>query len=141
MQYHQNEYEEAKYTLSEAQKVCAALSEESQQSGTYEAITLNLGHCYRKLMDFDKAIQLYEKCSIINPKCPQAYIALGYTYHLKFEVTTALKYYHKAHFLKNEDNLVEELIKTAMEDINNKNMYTMEETFLPDHLVSNGSVC
>jgi hypothetical protein len=69
-------------------------------------------------------------CNRINPKSVQTYVALGYTYHLKFELMKALEYYHKAHFLKSEDLLVEELISKAMEDITNTEINPLHNTFL-----------
>lgn len=54
--------------------------------------------------EFDDAIQLYEKCLTINPKNPSTFLALGFTYHLKCEFRSALNCYHKANFLKNDDN-------------------------------------
>jgi len=41
----------------------------------------------------------------------------------------ALQYYHKAHFLKNEDSLIEELISKAMEDICNFEVHPISTTF------------
>ena len=41
----------------------------------------------------------------------------------------ALEYYHKAHFLKSEDLLVEELIGKAMEDITNTELNPLNSTF------------
>ena len=42
----------------------------------------------------------------------------------------ALEYYHKAHFLKSEDLLTEELIGKAMEDITNTDVNPTEHYFL-----------
>lgn len=78
---------------------------------------------------FDKAIDAYERCTRINPKSAQTYLALGYTYHLQFDLMKALEFYHKAHFLKSEDLLVEELIGKAMEDITNTDMNPLQGTF------------
>lgn len=78
---------------------------------------------------FDKAIEVYERCNRINPKSAQTYLALGYTYHLIFDLMKALEYYHKAHFLKSEDLLVEELISKAMEDITNTEINPLNGTF------------
>jgi hypothetical protein len=35
---------------------------------------------------------------------------MGLTHHLTFDLMQALKFYHKAHFLKAEDSMIEELI-------------------------------
>lgn len=78
---------------------------------------------------FDQAIEIYERCNRINPKSAQTFLALGYSYHLKFDLMKALEYYHKAHFLKSEDLLIEELISKAMEDITNTELSPLNSTF------------
>jgi tetratricopeptide (TPR) repeat protein len=78
----------------------------------------------------DEAIATYERCLTINPKNAQTFLSLGYTYHLKFDLQQALHYYHKAHFLKNDDNLIEELVNAAMDDINNTQIFPLETTYL-----------
>lgn len=64
--------------------------------------------------EWDDAIANYERCLSINPKNPLTFVSLGYTYHLKFDLQQALHYYHKANFLKNDDNFIEELVNSAM---------------------------
>jgi anaphase-promoting complex subunit 6 len=66
----------------------------------------------------DSAVVLYEKCLTINPKNAATYTALGFAHHLKGEFRTALNYYHKAHFLRHEDPMTEELIQRALHDVN-----------------------
>ena len=44
----------------------------------------------------------------------------------------ALEYYHKAHFLKSEDLLVEELIGKAMEDLTNTDVNPLQKTFFAE---------
>lgn len=61
---------------------------------------------------------LYEKCLTINPKNASTYTSLGFAHHLKGEFRIALNCYHKAHFLKHEDQLTEELIQRALHDVN-----------------------
>ena len=61
---------------------------------------------------------LYEKCLTINPKNASTYTSLGFAHHLKGEFRTALNCYHKAHFLRHEDQLTEELIQRALHDVN-----------------------
>ena len=91
---------------------------------------LNSAHCHRKLKQMDAAIQAYEKCLTINPKSSQTLTALGFTYHLMFDLKKALHYYHKAHFLNNEDHLIRQLVSKAMEDINNTALCPIETTYL-----------
>ena len=61
---------------------------------------------------------MYEKCLTINPKNEATYTALGFAHHLRGEFRTALNYYHKAHFLRHDDPLTDELIQRALHDVN-----------------------
>ena len=74
-------------------------------------------HLYQ-FRDLDSAVLLYEKCLTINPKNASTYTALGFAHHMRGEFRTALNYYHKAHFLRHEDPLTEELIQRALHDVN-----------------------
>ena len=91
---------------------------------------LNLAHCHRKLKQMDEAIAAYERCLTINPKSCQTLMALGFTYHLKFDLKKALHFYHKAHFLQNENSLIRQLISRAIDDINNPQLCAIETTYL-----------
>lgn len=91
---------------------------------------LNSAHCHRKLKEMDAAIQAYEKCLTINPKSSQTLMSLGYTFHLMFDLKKALHYYHKAHFLNNDDSLIRLLVSKAIEDINNAALCPIETTYL-----------
>jgi hypothetical protein len=57
-------------------------------------------------------------------------LSLGYTYHLMFDLKKALHFYHKAHFLNNEDSLIRSLVSKAIEDINDTKLCPIESTYL-----------
>lgn len=57
-------------------------------------------------------------------------MSLGFTYHLMFDLQKALQYYHKAHFLNNEDSLIRSLVSKAITDINNAALCPIEATYL-----------
>ena len=124
--YKQHSYEKAQEYLAKALSLC----HDSTNSTTYETIMLNSAHCHRKLKEMDSAIQAYEKCLTINPKSSQTLMSLGFTYHLLFDLKKALHYYHKAHFLNNEDNLIRSLVSKAINDINNAALCPIETTYL-----------
>ena len=107
-----------------------SLCHESINSTTFETILINSAHCHRKLKELDEAIQLYEKCLTINPKSSQTLMSLGFAYHLRFDLKKALHYYHKAHFLNNEDSLIRHLVARAIDDINNTQMNPLSTTYL-----------
>jgi len=124
--YKQNNFEKAQEYLAKALSLC----HDSTNSTTFETIMLNTAHCYRKLKQMDSAIAAYERCLTINPKSSQTLVSLGFTYHLQFDMKKALHYYHKAHFLNNDDNLVRQLVNRAIMDINNKALSPIEQTYL-----------
>jgi anaphase-promoting complex subunit 6 len=130
--FHRESYNEAQQYLTFALSCCASDSVISANSNIYETILLNLAHCQRKMKDFTAAIQTYEKCLTINPKCAETYVALGYTHHLRFDLKTALDYYHKAHFLKNNDATIDMLVESAMKDINETETFPLEHTYLKE---------
>ena len=72
---------------------------------------------------------MYTQCARINPRSAQAYLAIGFTYHLRFDLIQALKYYHKAHFLRSEDSLIEELINKAIEHTPQTENHPIETTY------------
>ena len=47
-----------------------------------------------------------------------------------FDLKKALHFYHKAHFLNNEDSLIRELVAKAIEDINDTRLCPIESTYL-----------
>jgi tetratricopeptide (TPR) repeat protein len=68
--------------------------------------------------DYTSAISLYQQCLSINSRAPGTLAALGFAFHQTGKIKEALEYYHKAHFLNNEDAMVEKLVQKALEDIN-----------------------
>ena len=60
--------------------------------------------------DFKAAISLYEQCLTINPNQASTLSALGFSHHQIGEMKEALDYYHKAHFINNDDAMVEQLV-------------------------------
>ena len=47
-----------------------------------------------------------------------------------FDLQKALHYYHKAHFLNHEDNLIRSLVAKAIDDINDTKLNSIERTYL-----------
>jgi len=57
--------------------------------------------------DFKSAIDLYQQCLTLNPGEAQTFAALGFAHHQLGEIKEALNYYHKAHFINNDDAMIE----------------------------------
>lgn len=69
--------------------------EKSQERDLIGAASLNLGHCYRKMGDFDKAINCYEDALSYSTRTAEALASIGFSYHLKGERDEAILYYHR----------------------------------------------
>mmetsp|Transcript_21739 Transcript_21739/g.19259 ORF Transcript_21739/g.19259 Transcript_21739/m.19259 type:complete len:162 (+) Transcript_21739:3-488(+) len=120
--YKEKKYKEARELFEIAHNLC-----HDQNCKTYETILLNLGHCYRKMKNFDKAIEYYEECLSINNKNPSTYFAVGYAYHLKKDFRQAMNCYNKANFLKSDDAFIKTLIQKVLEDLQTMPLEHYEE--------------
>jgi anaphase-promoting complex subunit 6 len=57
------------------------------------AASLNLGHCYRKMGDYRRAIETYERALSYEAKKSEVLASIGFTYHLSGEIENAIRYY------------------------------------------------
>jgi len=69
------------------------------------------------MRDFKRAIEIYDQCLKIYQCQPQTLIAIGYCHHQIGETSEAIDFYHRAHFLKKEDLMLEQLVHRALEDV------------------------
>lgn len=63
----------------------------------------------------------------INPNQASTLSALGFSHHQIGEMKEALDYYHKAHFINNDDAMVELLVQRALDDIHD---FNFEDVYL-----------
>jgi len=110
-------YKQANYSLARESLATALSLCKETNSSTYESILVNLANCHRKTKDFKTAIELYDQCLMIKPNHPQTYLALGLSHHQLGQIQEALNYYHKAHFISNDDAMIEQLVSKALEDM------------------------
>ena len=78
-----------------------------------DGVYFNVGTAYRKLRDYEKAIQFYTEYIRHCPNSPQGHTALGLTNHLTSNVRTAIHHYHVALSLKN-DIFCRDLLERAL---------------------------
>lgn len=83
---------------------------------TWEPTLFNLGHCYRKLRLYDKAIKYYSLALSVHPNNPSALLALGFSHHLSGNLTEAIDYYHQALGLQPDETLASQLLETALRE-------------------------
>uniref|UniRef100_A0ACD5TVM6 Uncharacterized protein n=1 Tax=Avena sativa TaxID=4498 RepID=A0ACD5TVM6_AVESA len=81
----------------------------------WEPTLVNLGHALRKLKKYQKAISYYEKALAFPTKTLSAFSGLAYTYHLMDNFEDAITYYHKALWLKPDDQFCTDMLTSALE--------------------------
>ncbi|KAE8124690.1 hypothetical protein FH972_019555 [Carpinus fangiana] len=88
----------------------------SPLSELWEPTVVNLAHAYRKLKMYHEAISHYEQALTLTTRSASTYSGLAYTYHLQDNFTAAIAYYHKALWLKPDDQFCTEMLSLALED-------------------------
>ncbi|XP_048229016.1 anaphase-promoting complex subunit 6 isoform X2 [Ricinus communis] len=85
-------------------------------SSLWEPTMLNLAHAYRKLKMYHEAISCYERALAFSTRSLSTYAGLAYTYHLQDNFTAAITHYHKALWLKPDDQFCTEMLSLALVD-------------------------
>ncbi|KAL5738262.1 hypothetical protein ACOSP7_031023 [Xanthoceras sorbifolium] len=109
--YHMKEYNKAVWWF---EKTLAHIP--SSLSEMWEPTVVNLAHAYRKLKMYHDAISCYEKALTLSNRSLSTYAGLAYTYHLQDNFSAAITYYHKALWLKPDDQFCTEMLSTALVD-------------------------
>jgi len=85
----------------------------------WESTFFNLGHCYRKLLQYNEAIKCYQKALNISPRDPMILSAIAFTYHLQGKIDKAITYYHKVLSLQPHDTFSNEMLHRALQTATN----------------------
>ncbi|KAL0311375.1 UNVERIFIED_CONTAM: Anaphase-promoting complex subunit [Sesamum angustifolium] len=109
--YHMKEYKKAVWWF---EKTLAHVP--SSLSEMWEPTVVNLAHALRKLRRYNEAIIYYEKALALSTRSLSTYAGLAYTYHLQDNFTSAITYYHKALWLKPDDQFCTEMLTLALAD-------------------------
>lgn len=109
--YHMKEYKKAVWWF---EKTLAHIP--SSLSEMWEPTVVNLAHALRKLKMYNEAIAYYEKALALSSRSLSTYAGLAYTYHLQANFTAAITYYHKALWLKPDDQFCTEMLTVALMD-------------------------
>ncbi|XP_058747465.1 anaphase-promoting complex subunit 6-like [Vicia villosa] len=109
--YHMKEYKKAVWWF---EKTLALIP--TTLSEMWEPTVVNIAHACRKLEMYQEAISYYEKALALSTTSVSTYAGLAYTYHLQDDFTTAITYYHKALWLKPDDQFCTEMLSWALID-------------------------
>ncbi|WCJ32287.1 Anaphase-promoting complex subunit 6 [Euphorbia peplus] len=82
----------------------------------WEPTIVNLAHAYRKLRKYEKAIANYERALTLSTRSLSTYAGLAYTHHLQDNFSAAITYYHKALWLKSDDQFCTDMLSLALVD-------------------------
>ncbi|WZZ47805.1 hypothetical protein YC2023_044064 [Brassica napus] len=82
----------------------------------WEPTVVNLAHAFRKLRKYREAISYYERALTLSTKSLSTYSGLAYTYHLQGDFSAAISHYHKALWLKPDDQFCTEMLNVALLD-------------------------
>ncbi|KAF2314404.1 hypothetical protein GH714_026063 [Hevea brasiliensis] len=85
-------------------------------SQLWEPTVVNLAHAYRKLKMYHEATSCYERALTLSTRSLSTYAGLAYTYHLQDNFTAAITHYHKALWLKPDDQFCTEMLSLAIID-------------------------
>lgn len=111
-------YFKAALSLWEASDGTREVSSTSGRRAEAEEATLfNLGHCYRRLQEFPRALRCYERSLGLQPRSPSTCSALGMTLHCMGDFEGAMAMYHRALRYNPEDTFSTELLERAMHDM------------------------
>ncbi|KAJ3081737.1 anaphase promoting complex subunit cdc16, partial [Quaeritorhiza haematococci] len=87
------------------------------RSSVWEVTWCNLGHAYRKLREYPKAREYFEKALGVNPNNAAAYAALALMAHIEGDLDTAILNYHEALSLNPDDSFSSEMLTRALEEV------------------------
>jgi anaphase-promoting complex subunit 6 len=83
-------------------------------SSSWQPTVVNLGHAYRKLEQYDRAVAAYQQALGLMPYDAGTFSALGFTYHLMGQLTKAIETYQKALGFRADCTLTQGLLKEAL---------------------------
>lgn len=75
---------------------------------------MNIGHCYRKLNNYEKAIECYRRTLAVTPLHAPALSGLAFTYQLRGDLHTAIEYYHQSLSVWSDDPFANDMLATAL---------------------------
>lgn len=92
-------------------------SANGRRADAEEATLVNLGHCYRRMGQYDRAKRCYEQALALRPRAPETCTALGMTLHALGDLSAAVAMYHRGLRDSPGDAICNELLERALWDM------------------------
>jgi anaphase-promoting complex subunit 6 len=83
---------------------------------SWEPTVYNLGHCYRKMGKFEKAIEKYQFALSISPNNYSLFSSIAFTFHIQQKFELAIDFYHRALSINSKDSFSSDMLKRAIEE-------------------------
>jgi len=103
----------------------------------WEPTVYNLGHAYRHLGQYEKALECFEMCVALLPRS-SAYAAVGLTQHLMDDLDGAIESYHQALSMKADDPFSSDMLQRALKDQMTR-AFRVDENMESNSMMSPGS--
>jgi anaphase-promoting complex subunit 6 len=111
--YHKNELTNAENYFTQALQASRNLDSDSK---AWISVHANLGHVYRRLNFYSKALSCFEKVLKLSSKDSNIYSAIGLIYLKSGEISKSIEYLHYALSINNNDPVASDLLKRALEE-------------------------
>ncbi|KAL3253715.1 hypothetical protein MRX96_054495 [Rhipicephalus microplus] len=81
----------------------------------WEPLLNNLGHTYRKLKKYNRALEYHQQALVLSPKNASTLSAIGFVHSLMRDWAHAVDYFHKALGLQRDDAFSTTMLSQAIE--------------------------
>eukprot|EP00117_Sycon_ciliatum_P005401 scpid53756/ scgid9361/ Cell division cycle protein 16 homolog; Anaphase-promoting complex subunit 6; CDC16 homolog; Cyclosome subunit 6 len=131
-------YQQASYKLAlkyylKALEVCNKSPKDKVSSASWEPLLNNIAHCYRRLRDYDKALEFHQRALALDCTKSSTYTAIGFIHCLRGSFDKAIEHFHKALRLNRQDIIAIDMLEKTTDCL------AADETFLDQLLASTGN--
>ena len=112
-------YREGKYAdaIGHLQDALKLLPEHAEVDADIRApVLVNLGHCYRKLRQFERAKRAYQNAYALAPRDPGVVCSLAFVDHLQGDIDAAIEGYHRTLLLLPTMAFAREMLTVALQE-------------------------
>lgn len=97
----------------------------------FESTLINLGHCHRKLRNYQRARVCYHAALRLCPNSAHTLSCIGVAYHLDGDLEKAIDFYHSSLAIARGDSFTSDMLARAIEVFSNEMSQSLFSTPLP----------